>query len=312
MDIHKNARLTPRSREALVCCVIDQGVCFRRAAFLFQVTPKTAAKWVRRFQQQGLAGLQDRSSRPLRSPRSTPSSLIEHVVQLRRQHTPGYQIARLTELSPATVSRILQRARLSRWRDLEPKPPVVRYERAHPGELIHLDIKSLPCYQEVLLRADGRRRGPKRRASLGSLALHVAVDDHSRLAFTRLMPDQQSCHAIDFLQQAVAFYATHGIRVRALLTDNGSCYRSRQFREHCQRLGIQHLFTRPYTPRTNGKAERFIQTLMREWVYAKHWTDSEERDRHLAPWTAYYNYARPHGSLNYNPPISRSDPGTTS
>ncbi len=312
MDIHKNARLTPRSREALVRCVVDQGVCFRRAAFLFQVTPKTAAKWVRRFQQQGLAGLQDRSSRPHHSPRSTSASLIERVIQLRRQHTPGYQIARLTELSPATVSRILQRARLSRWRDLEPKPPVVRYERAQPGELIHLDIKSLPCYQEVLLRADGRRRGPKRRASLGSLALHVAVDDHSRLAFTRLMPDQQACHAIDFLQQAVAFYATHGIRVRALLTDNGSCYRSRQFREHCQRLGIQHLFTRPYTPRTNGKAERFIQTLMREWVYAKHWSNSQERDQHLAPWTAYYNYARPHGSLNYNPPISRSDPGTTS
>jgi transposase InsO family protein len=312
MDIHKNARLTPRSREALVRCVIDQGVCFARAALLFQVTPKTAAKWVRRFQQQGLAGLQDRSSRPLRSPRSTPASLIERVVQLRRQHTPGYQIGRLTQLSPATVSRILQRARLSRWRDLEPKPPVVRYERAQPGELIHLDIKSLPCYQEVLLRADGRRRGPKRRASLGSLALHVAVDDHSRLAFTRLMPDQQACHAIDFLQLAIDFYANHGIRVQSLLTDNGSCYRSRQFRNQCQRLGLQHLFTRPYTPRTNGKAERFIQTLMREWVYAKHWTNSEERDRHLAPWTAYYNYARPHGSLNYNPPISRSDPGTTS
>jgi transposase InsO family protein len=312
MDIHKNARLTPRSREALVRCVVEQGVCFRQAAFLFQVTPKTAAKWVRRFQQQGLAALQDLSSRPRRSPRLTSSSLIERVIQFRRQHTPGYQIARLTGLSPATISRILQRARLSRWRDLEPKPPVVRYERAQPGELIHLDIKSLPSYQEVLLRADGRRRGPRRRQSLGSLALHVAVDDHSRLAFTKLMPDQQACHAIDFLQQAIAFYATHGIRIRALLTDNGSCYRSAHFRNHCQRLGIQHVFTRPYTPRTNGKAERFIQTLMREWVYAKHWTNSQERDQHLAPWTAYYNYVRPHGSLNYNPPISRSDPGTTS
>lgn len=312
MDIHKNARLTPRSREALVRCVIDQGVCYRRAALLFQVTPKTSAKWVRRFQQHGSAGLCDLSSRPHYSPRATSSTVIERVIELRRQHTPGYQIARASGLSPATVSRILQRARLSRWRDLEPKPPVVRYERALPGELIHLDIKSLPCYQEVLLRADGRRRGPKRRTSLGSLALHVAVDDHSRLAFTRLMPDQQACHAIDFLQLAVDFYASHGIRVQSLLTDNGSCYRSRQFRNECQRLGLEHLFTRPYTPRTNGKAERFIQTLMREWVYAKHWADSEERDRNLAPWTAFYNYARPHGSLNYNPPISRSDPGTTS
>lgn len=306
MDIHKNARLTPRSREVLVRSVIDQGVCFRRAAFLFQVTPKTAAKWVRRFQQQGLAGLQDLSSRPHRTPRSTSSSLIERVIQLRRQHTPGYQIARLTGLSPATISRILQRARLSRWRDLEPKPPVVRYERAQPGDLIHLDIKSLPCYQEVLLRADGRRRGPRRRQSLGSLALHVAVDDHSRLAFTQLMPDQQACHAIDFLQLAIAFYATHGIRVRALLTDNGSCYRSAHFRNLCLRLGIQHLFTRPYTPRTNGKAERFIQTVLREWAWARPYQNSEQRRQQLPQWLHQYNWHRPHASLGHAPPISRS------
>jgi transposase InsO family protein len=312
MDIHKNARLTLRSREALVDCVLRQGTGTCEAARLFRVTPKTAAKWVRRFQQLGPAGLLDCSSRPHRSPRATSSSVAERVIELRRQHTPAYQIARWTAISPATVSRILQRARLSRWRDLFPPPPIVRYERAQPGELLHLDIKTLPHYQEVLLRADGRRRGPRRHQTLGREALHVAIDDHSRLAFANLRPGQKANHAIDFLRQARDFYATHGIRLRELLTDNGSCYRSRQFRQECQRLGIQHRFTRPYTPRTNGKAERFIQTLMREWVYARHWKNSDERDQHLAPWMAYYNFARPHGSLNYQPPISRSGMGTTS
>ena len=311
MDIHKNARLTPFSREALAQCVAS-GQALKAAAESFHVTPKTAAKWVARYRTFGSAGLLDRSSRPLHSPRATSSSLASRVVELRRQHTPAYQIARHTGLSPATVSRILRRVRLSRWRDLEPSPPVQRYEHPNPGDLLHLDIKGLTRYQEVLLRADGRRRGPRRRQPVGSQALHVAIDDHSRLAFTQLRSDQQATNAIDFLQQAIAFYATHGIRIRALLTDNGSCYRSRHFRHACQSLGLQHRFTRPYTPRTNGKAERFIQTLMREWVYAKHWKDSDERDLHLKPWMDYYNYLRPHGSLNYQPPISRSDSGTTS
>lgn len=312
MDIHKNARLTFRSRELLVRLVVEQGVALRVAATAFHVTAKTAAKWVARFRSLGVAGLVDCSSRPLHSPRTTSSSLVSLVIELRRQHTPGYQIARRTGLSPATVSRILRRVRLSRWRDLCPPPPVQRYEHPNPGDLLHLDIKGLTRYQEVSLRADGRRRGPRRRQPVGSQALHVAIDDHSRMGFTQLKPDQQATNAIDFLQQALDFYATHGIRIRALLTDNGSCYRSRLFRQACQRLGLKHHFTRPYTPRTNGKAERFIQTLMREWVYARHWIDSDERDQYLEPWMDYYNYLRPHGSLNYQPPISRSDPGTTS
>jgi transposase InsO family protein len=309
MDIHKNARLALRSREDLVQCVLS-GMRLTSAARRYLVTPRTAAKWVNRFRALGPEGLRDRSSRPLFCPRLTPAAVAERVVELRREHRPAYQIARSTGLSPSTVSRILQRARLSRWRDLHPAPPVQRYEHPRPGDLLHLDIKGLTRYQEVLLRADGRRRGLQKHP--GFEALHIAIDDHSRLAFTQMLPDQKAETTIGFLRDALDFYARHGIRVRALLTDNGSSYRSHQFRATCNHLEIKHHRTRPYTPRTNGKAERFIQTALREWAYAKHWKDSDERDQHLKPWTAYYNFARPHGSLNYAPPISRADPGTTS
>src|SRR5665213_1346266 len=249
MDIHKNARLSFRSREALARFVLEQGRTRKAAAAAFRVSDKTAAKWVARFQMAGLDGLLDRSSRPHRSPRRLPESLASRDVELRRGHMPGYQISLRCGLSSASVSRILRRARLSRWRDLHPRPPIVRYEHPRPG---------------------------------------------------------------DFLHSALDFFATHGIAVRALLTDNGSCYRSSQFRHACSLSKLKHHRTRPYTPRTNGNAERFIQTALREWAYAKHWTDSLERDRCLQPWTDYYNHQRPHGSLNYKPPISRSETGTTS
>jgi transposase InsO family protein len=235
---------------------------------------------------------------------------MEKAVALRRQRHSGWRIARDLGLSPATVSRILRRARLSRWRDLNPPPPVVRYEHPAPGDLLHLDIKGMTRFEEVSLRGDGRLRGKRRHP--GFLALHVAVDDHSRMAFTQILPDQKAETTIGFLNSAVEFFARHGIGVRALLTDNGSSYRSSQFRLACQQMNIGHRRTRPYTPRTNGKAERFIQTALREWAYAKHWTDSEQRDQHLQPWNHYYNHQRPHGSLNYKPPISRSEIGTTS
>jgi transposase InsO family protein len=310
MDIHKNARLSFRSREALAEFVLVHGGSRKAAATAFRVGVKTAAKWVGRYQRWGAAGLADGSSRPHRSPRQTSSLLVEKVLVLRRGYMPGYEIARRTGLSPATVSRILRRARLSRWRDLNPPPPVQRYEHARPGDLVHLDIKGMTRFGEVSLRGDGRLRGKKEHP--GFLALHVAVDDHSRMAFTQMLPDQKTETTIGFLNSAVEFFARHGIGVRALLTDNGSSYRSRQFRHACQQMAIRHSRTRPYTPRTNGKAERFIQTALREWAYAKHWTHSEQRDAHLQPWTDYYNRQRPHGSLNYKPPISRSDSGTTS
>jgi transposase InsO family protein len=274
------------------------------------VTPETAAKWVARFRLGGTEKLMDRSSRPHRSPRRLSESVSGRVVELRRTHMPGYEIARRTGASPASVSRILRRARLSRWRDLNPPPPILRYEHAAPGDLVHLDIKGMTRFGEVSLRGDGRLRG--KREHPGFLALHVAIDDHSRMAFTQMLPDQKADTTIGFLNSAVEFFAGHGIGVRALLTDNGSSYRSGKFRHACQKMQIKHRRTRPYTPRTNGKAERFIQTALREWAYAKHWTDSAERDAHLQPWIHYYNYHRPHGSLAYKPPISRSDAGTTS
>ena len=309
MDIHKNARLTLHSRAALAQHVI-RGMRLRTAAASFHVSPKTAAKWVRRYRSEGEPGLCDRSSRPQRSPRATSSWLAIRVVELRRQHRPAYQIAQSTGLSPATVSRILRRAHLNRWRDLHPAPPVIRYEHPFPGDLLHLDIKGMTRYQQVSIRGDGRRRGRPQFA--GWEALHIAIDDHSRLAFSQVLPNQKTETTIAFLRDAIAFYAQHGIRIRGLLTDNGSSYRSHQFRHACAVLDIRHRFTRPYTPRTNGKAERFIQTALREWAYARHWINSEERDRHLLPWLQHYNFTRPHGSLGYAPPISRAPVGTTS
>ena len=298
------------SRERLARMVIHDGMRLNTAAARFSVSARTAAKWVGRYRQFGVAGLADRSSRPHSSPRQTSSLLVEKVLALRRGHMPGYEVARRTGLSPASVSRILRRARLSRWRDLNPPPPVQRYEHPRPGDMLHLDIKAMTRFGEVSLRGDGRLRGKRSRP--GFLALHVAVDDHSRMAFTQMLPDQKAETTIGFLNSAVEYFATHGIGVRALLTDNGSSYRSRQFRQACQKMDIKHSRTRPYTPRTNGKAERFIQTALREWAYAKHWTDSDQRDAHLQPWIDYYNRERPHGSLNYRPPISRSDSATTS
>src|ERR1700675_3540750 len=290
MDIHKNARLSLRRREDLVEYVA-RGVTLKLAAANFSVTPKTAAKWVHRFRREGPPGLWDRSSRPRRSPRRTSFALTEEVIALRRQLHPAYRIAHATQLSAATVSRILQRAQLNRVRHLHPAPPVVRYEHPAPGDLLHLDIKAMTRYQQVSIRGDGRRRG--------------------RPQFARLLPNQTVDSALDFLRAALAFYAEHGIAIRRLLTDNGSCYRSHRFRAACEELSIRHRFTRPYTPRTHGKAERFIQTALREWAYARHYTNSEERDQQLSPWLHYYNFARPHGSLGYAPPISRAAPGGT-
>lgn len=310
MDIHKNARLSFRSREALVRFVLEQGATRKAAATAFRVSGKTAGKWVERFRLAGVEGLLDRSSRPHRSPRRLADSLVSRVVELRRGHMPGYEVARRAAVSPSSVSRILRRTRLSRWRDLNPPPPILRYEHPAPGDLVHLDIKGMTRFSEVSLRGDGRLRGKQKHP--GFQALHVAVDDHSRMAFTQMLPDQKTETTIGFLHSAVEFFARHGIGVRALLTDNGSSYRSSQFRHACQLMQIKHRRTRPYTPRTNGKAERFIQTALREWAYAKHWAESEERDAHLQPWTHYYNHQRPHGSLSYKPPISRSEIGTTS
>jgi transposase InsO family protein len=304
MDIHQNARLTPFSREALAQTVLVRQVTLNSAAAEFKVSAKTAAKWVRRYQREGRAGLRDRSSRPQHSPRRCHPDLAVRVESLRRQRWTGVRIAFATGLSRATVSRILRRLHLSRIRDLEPPPPVIRYEYPLPGDLLHLDIKKIGRFQAVGCRITGNRRGRIHRA--GWEYVHVAIDDHSRIAFSQILLNQKASSAAAFLQAAVAYYARLGIAIRRLLTDNGPCYRSGLFRHLCHQLGLSHRFTRPYTPRTNGKAERFIQTALREWAYARPYDNSQVRAAELPAWIHQYNWHRPHASLNQAPPMSRS------
>ncbi len=303
MDIHKNARLTPVLRYELVQRVVS-GYSLRAAAAAFNVSPKTAAKWTRRFLQFGRSALYDRSSRPHRLHRPTPSSLVEQVARLRHQRWTGSRIAQALTLSPATVSRILRRLRLNRLRDLEPAPPIVRYEHPAPGDLLHLDIKKLGRFGCVGHRIHGDRKRHVKR--VGWEYFHVAIDDHSRLAFSQLLLNQKGGSAASFLEAALAFYHQLGIRIRRVLTDNGPCYQSRPFRAACQKHGIVHIRTRPYTPRTNGKAERFIQTALREWAYAHAYPTSEHRRQHLPCWLLQYNCHRPHASLSGASPVSRA------
>ena len=304
MDIHKNARLTLHGREALARMGTTPGVALNAAAAAFKVSARTATKWVRRYQAEGRDGLHDRSSRPRRFYRPTPPSLIEQVEILRRQRWTGCRIAGSVGLSPATVSRILQRKGISRLRDLDPAPPPRRYEHACPGDLLHLDIKKLGRFGCVGHRIHGQRR--KHLPNGGWEYVHVAIDDHSRIAFSQVAGNEQAVSAIAFLQAALTWYAQLGIRVRRVLTDNGPCYQSRTFRAVCHQYGIKHIRTHPYTPRTNGKAERFIQTALREWAYACAYDTSEERAAHLPRWLHDYNWHRPHASLSGAPPISRS------
>jgi transposase InsO family protein len=310
MDYHHHARLTVHGREQMCRAVVEGRLGLCSAAAEHRLSRQSAGKWVRRYREQGVAGLRDRSSRPHTSPRQVAESVEWRVIELRRGRLAGYRIARETGVSVATVSRILRRARLSRWRDLEPRPPVVRYEHPAPGDLLHLDIKGMTRFGEVVVRGDGRLRGVREHP--GMLALHVAVDDHSRVAFTRMLADQKAETTIAFLREAVEFFAQRNVRVRALLSDNGSCYRSQKFRQACAQMQLKHRRTRPYTPRTNGKAERFIQTALREWAYASHWQNSDHRDHHLQDWTDSYNLTRPHASLNQCPPLSRLQTSTTS
>ena len=304
MDIHKNARLTLWSRELLAKRVLLGQLTLNSAAAEFNVSPKTAAKWVRRFQAEGVGGLPDRSSRPhqLRSP--TAPETVARVEVLRRQRWAGCRIATHTGLSRATVSRILRRLKLNRIRHLEPVAPPQRYEHAAPGDLLHMDIKKLGRIARPSHRVTGDRRD--RVAGIGWEYVHVAIDDHSRIAFSAIYPDETKESVAHFLRQAMAYYARLGIRFKALLTDNGSAYRSYFLAGVCRQLGLKHRFTRPYTPRTNGKAERFIQTALREWAYARTYQNSNQRSQELDSWLHIYNWHRPHASLGQAPPISRS------
>ena len=304
MDIHKNARLTLKMRELLAKAVVEQGMTLKQAAACFNVSTRTAAKWVVRYRQWSSAGLMDRSSRPHRCPRQTPSTLVEKVLAFRRLRWNGWRIAHELKLSRATVSRILRRAGLNRLRSLDPPLPVQRYEHERPGDLIHFDIKTLARIERPGSRVTGKR-GDRARGA-GYEYLHVAIDDHSRLAFAAILPDQTQRSAVRFFFMARAYFARFGIGIQRVLTDNGPCYHSLALRHVLARHNIRHRFTRPYTPRTNGKAERFIQTALREWAYAHTYQDSAERHVQLGQWTHRYNFHRPHVSLKLNTPAARA------
>lgn len=298
--MHKNARLTPKGREVLVDR-LESGQPVSEVAQAMGISETTARKWWRRFREGDV--LTDRSSRPHRSPRTLDAPRRAQIEALRRQRRTGRLIAGQLGVSRATVSRVLRRAGISRWRELEPQRPVVRYEREHPGELIHIDTKKLgrigvPGHRVTGIRCH-RTRG------IGWEYVHVAIDDASRVALAATADDEQQQTAVAFLEQVVAYYAKRGVRVQRVMTDNGPAYRSLAFAAACRRLGIKHLYTRPYTPQTNGKAERFIQTALREWAYAMSYETSAQRRAALGAWLHHYNWHRPHTALEGRSPIAR-------
>ena len=302
MRLHSNAKLTPKGRLELAQAV-KKGMTLDAAATAFKVSVRTAGKWSRRFKAEGPAGLQDRSSRPLQLRAATPPKVIKRIEQLRRQRMTGARIAELTGVSTATVSRVLKRLGLSRLSALDPEEPARRYEHALPGDMLHLDTKKLGRILKPGHRVTADRSSRSRGA--GWETVFVAVDDHSRVAYAELAADETVGSAIAFLEATVAYYAKLGIVIRRVMTDNGSAFVSHAFGQALDRLGLRHIRTRPYTPRTNGKAERFIQSALREWAYAFVYRHSEERAGMLNHWLHHYNWHRPHSSLDHLPPITR-------
>jgi transposase InsO family protein len=303
MNVHKNARLTPRGRERIIE-LSASGLTPQAISQAVGVSPRTVRKWLKRHKAEGLDGLQDRSSRPKRLHRPTPQPVVERIEALRRRRLTGKAIAAEVGVSPATVSRVLKRLGLNKLSALEPQP-VRRYEREHPGELIHIDIKKLGKFSRIGHRITGDRRGQSNTRGIGWEFVHVCIDDASRVAFSQLKKDERKGSAVAFLKAAVAYYASLGVKVQRVMTDNGSCYRSRTFARACKKLGLKHIRTKPYTPKTNGKAERFIQTSLREWAYACAYNTSDERAAELPRWMHRYNWHRPHGSIGSKPPISK-------
>jgi transposase InsO family protein len=304
MNIHKNARLTPLRREEMALSVIEGGSSKADAARMYGVSAKIVARWVERYEAEGSAGMVDRSSRPTVIPGMTDQAVADRIAALRRRRLTGKHIAMEVGVSPATVSRVLKRAGLSRLKDIEPAEPVRRYEREHPGDMIHIDIKKLGRFERVGHRITGDPQQGKSRG-VGWEFVHVCIDDASRIAFSQILPNERKESAVAFLKAAVAYYESLGITVARVMTDNGSCYRSKAFAKACRDLGLKHVRTKPYTPKTNGKAERFIQTALREWAYAIAYPTSRCRAEHLPIWLHRYNWHRPHGSLKSKTPISR-------
>ena len=317
MKLHANAPLGPKGRAIMVRRITDDGLTLAEAAEAAGVSVRTAGKWVRRYRAEGVGGLLDRSSAPRRVANRTEPSRVEAIAALRRLRLTASEIAELLEMASSTVSAVLKRIGLGRLSRLEPPEPIRRYERSRPGELIHIDVKKLGRIKDgaghrVLGRKAGRHNPRRadgsgvRRQQVGWERVHIAIDDCTRLAYVEVLADEKATTAVGFLGRAVAFYRSHGVTVERLMTDNGSAYRSAVHSLACRRLGIKHLRTRPYRPQTNGKAERFIRTMLDESIYCGAvYGSSTERAAALSGWLERYNFRRRHGALGQRPPIER-------
>jgi len=317
MKVHANAPLGPKGRETMVLRVLEQGWSRARAAAAAGVSERTCSKWIARYRAAGPAGLLDGSSAPKSIPHRTPEELVEVIVLLRKLRMTGAEIALCLSMALSTVSAVLLRVGLGKLSRLQPPEPPNRYQRRYPGELLHVDVKKLARIPEwgAGHRVHGNRRlqrnktkrdaAGRDRRQVGWEYVHVCVDDTTRLAYVEVLADEKGLTAVGFLKRAIAFYARHGITVQRVMSDNGACYRSAIHAFACHTLGIRHLRTRPYRPRTNGKAERFIRTLIAGWAYGAIYGSSRERTRALDGWLWTYNHRRPHGALGHKPPIAR-------
>jgi len=303
MNIHKNARLTVTRRLEMVQDVLERKLTFAAAGAAHGVSVPTVRKWVGRFLSQGEAGLRDASSRPQVSPRAIAAKTALAIIALRRRYLTHAAIARALGISGSTVGRVLRRAKLARWRDLQPSEPVVRYEHAWPGDLVHIDTKKLGRIEKMGHRVTGDPRDTTEGA--GWEYLFVAVDDHARLGYSEMKTDERGLSASEFLRGCVRYFRKLGVTVRRVLTDNGGAFRSKCFAAACHKLRLRHVFTRPYRPQTNGKAERFIQSALREWAYGIPYQHSAERAAMLNRWMHHYNWHRPHHGIGRVAPISR-------
>jgi len=305
MKVHANAPLGLKGREVMVLRVLEHGWSRTQAAEAAGVSERTCSKWIKRYRRDGRAGLLDRSSAPISIPHRTPDALVEVVVVLRKLRMTGAEIAFCLGMALSTVSAVLLRVGLGKLSRLEPPEPPNRYERRHAGELLHVDVKKLGRIIRPGHRVTGSRRDRRDHGKKGWEFVHVCVDDATRLAYVEVLSDEKASTAVAFLRRAVAFYASHGITVNAVMSDNGACYRSTIHAFACRALGIRHLRTRPYRPRTNGKAERFIRTLLAGWAYGAIYSTSHERTTALDGWLWTYNHRRPHGALSHKTPIAR-------
>ena len=305
MNVHKNARLTPQGRLLMVRRIEEHGWRVADAAAAAGLSVRRTYHWLGRYRAGGERMLCDRSSAPARYRAAVPAVRVAEIERLRRQRMTGPQIARQLAMPRSTVGLVLRRLGLGRLSALDPKPLVIRYQRQRPGELIHIDTKKLGRIDGIGHRITGHHTGMIRNRGIGWEVLHVAIDDASRLAFTEILPDEKKASAIGFLDRALAWFACHGVSVERVMTDNGSAYRSQDFRAACARAGLRHIRTRPYTPRTNGKAERFIQTSLREWAYARPYHSSAARSHAMQPWITDYNHRRPHSALGGQTPAAR-------